>query len=236
MAKSYRKFLAGATTAAVVASSFAGVAGAAGFSDVPANATHADAIDALVEAGVIKGFPDGSFKPSAKIKRGDAAVMVARALGILDGKIPATTLTDLDNANAETKEAIAKLAAAGHVSGFEDGSFRPNDSITRAQMAKYLANAFGLPIADGITKFTDVNENSALAKYVDALADAGITLGKADGTFGYGDLLNRGDFAGMVNRALKADRTPVVSPVTIKVQITKETMLQTATKKHIQLK
>ena len=203
MAKSYRKYLAGAVTTAVVASSFAGVAGAAGFSDVEGN-THKEAVLNLVDKGIIKGFPDGTFKPYSSIKRGDAAVMVARTLNLLDGKnIPASGFGDLNNVNNETREAIAKLANAGIVSGFGDGSFRPNETITRAQMAKYIAQAFELPVADGITKFTDVNKNAALAQFVDALSDAGITQGKKDGTFGYHDNLNRGDFSAMIHRASK---------------------------------
>ena len=82
--------------------------------------------------------------------------------------------------------------------------------ITRAQVAKYVANAYDLPVADGITKFTDVNKNAALAQFVDALADAGIVKGKADGTFGYSDILKREDFAAIVYRAINAKVTPAV--------------------------
>ncbi len=58
-----------------------------------------------------------------------------------------------------------------------------------------------------ITKFPDVNANAGLAPYVAALAKAGITVGKNDGTFGYHDQLFRGDFAAMIYRALTIDRT-----------------------------
>ncbi len=215
--KSYRKFIAGAATAAVVVSGFAGVAGAASnLSDIADNG-HKEAIDSLVGKGIIKGFPDGTFKPYSSIKRGDAAVMVARTLNLLNGNnIPSSGFGDLNNVNAETKEAIAKLANLGIVSGFGDGSFRPNETITRAQMAKYVAQAFNLPKADGITKFTDVNPDSALAQFVDALADAGITQGKNDGTFGYHDNLNRGDFSAMIYRALTKTPPKAENPLTIK--------------------
>ncbi len=75
--------------------------------------------------------------------------MVARALGLLDGKnIPFTSFTDLHTANSTTQEAIAKLTSLGIISGFTPESFRPHESITRAQMAKYIADAFELPVAD----------------------------------------------------------------------------------------
>ena len=90
------------------------------------------------------------------------------------------------------------------------------ESITRAQMAKYIVAAFELPLTDATTKFPDVNPNSGLAVYVAALANAGITVGKNDGTFGYHDQLFRGDFAAMLYRALAVEKNvPEVHPITI---------------------
>ena len=215
MAKSYRKFLAGAATTAVVASSFAGVAGAASLTDVK-GLTHEKAINALVDQGVIKGFPDGTFKALNNIKRGDAVVMVARALKVLDGKnIPSTSFTDLGKVNTVTQEAIAKLSAKGYISGFDHDTFAPNEPITRAQMAKLVAKAYDFPVGDGITKFPDVNKNAELAPFIDALADADIVQGKLDGTFGYHDQLNRGDFAAFVYRAQNATAPVAKNPITI---------------------
>ena len=201
--KSYRKFLAGAAAVAVVAPVVAPVASlaAVSFPDVTESTTHSEAIYALVEAGIIKGNTDGTFAPNAEIKRGDAAVMIARALNLLDGKIPATTVTDLTNSNATTQEAVAKLVNKGIVSGFLDSTFRPDEPVKREQMAKYIANAYDLKLGDGVTNFADVDSKSALAVYVDAIAEAGITIGKTDGTFGFGDKLKRADFSAMVYRA-----------------------------------
>ena len=56
-----------------------------GFVDIKNN-SHKEAILALVDQGIIKGYPDGTFRPYQYITRGDAAVMVARALGLLNGK------------------------------------------------------------------------------------------------------------------------------------------------------
>ena len=81
-------------------------------------------------------------------------------------------------------------------------------------MAKYIVAAFELPITDAETDFPDVNPNSGLAVYVAALANAGITVGKNDGTFGFHDLLFRGDFAAMLYRALTLD-VPKVDPFSI---------------------
>ena len=80
-------------------------------------------------------------------------------------------------------------------------------------MAKYIANAYNLPLGDGKTNFPDVDSSSDLAKYVDAIAEVGITKGKTDGTFGFGDNLKRGDFAAMVYRAENLKVAPVVEGV-----------------------
>ena len=211
---SYRKFIASAAAVAVVAPVVAPVVSmAASFPDVTEKTTHAEAILALVDAGIIKGNTDGTFKPDAQIKRGDAAVMVARALKLLDGTIPATTVTDLGNSNAVTQEAVAKLVNKGIVSGFTDKTFRPNETVTRGQMAKYIANAYQLPLGDGKTNFPDVDSSSDLAKYIDAIAEVGITKGKTDGTFGFGDNLKRGDFSAMVYRAENLKVAPAVKGV-----------------------
>ena len=61
-------------------------------------------------------------------------------------------------------------------------------------------------------------KNAVLAPYVAAIAEAGITIGKKDGTFGYHDLLNRGDFAAMIHRAqniVPPIEPPEINPITI---------------------
>jgi len=213
--KSYRKFIAGAATAAVVAGSFAGIAGAASFKDVDSNTTHSKEILALVDQGIIKGYDDGTFRPYAELTRAEAAIIVARSLGLLDGKnIPANPFNDVSE-NQAAYEAIVKLANKGIIDGYGNGNFGPYDKVTRAQIAKYIVNALDLPLGDGITKFTDVNKNATLAQFVDALADAGIAEGKADGTFGYFDNLRRGDFAAFVYRALEVKKDPGKTPIKV---------------------
>ena len=218
------RYISGTLTAALVGFSITPTAiAAATFPDLEAN-SHKEAILSLAEKGIIKGYQDGTFRPYAHITRGDAAVMVARTLGILDGRnIPATSFTDLQNTNSTTREAIAKLVKLEILSGYSPESFRPEESITRAQMAKYLANAFDLPINDGATSFSDVNPNAVLAPYIAAIAKAGMTIGKSNGTFGYHDPLNRGDFSAMIYRAMNQipepepipDPEPVLNPITI---------------------
>ena len=217
ISKNYRKFIASAVAITVVVPMVAPVASIAAevqLTDI-AGHTHETAINALVGQGVINGFPDKTFKAELDITRGDAAVMIARDLEILDGKIPAKTdVTDLQGTRAEVHEAVAKLVNIGKLSGYPDGSFKPYDKVTRGQMAKYIANAYDLTPGDGKTSFPDVNPASDLAKYVDAIADAKITIGNRDGTYGFDTNINRGQFAEMLYRAQKVEvGDPVVESV-----------------------
>ncbi|WP_338449580.1 S-layer homology domain-containing protein [Niallia oryzisoli] len=213
--KSMKKFLATATATTIVAGAVAPMAFAANLTDIDGH-RHEEAINALVEKGIISGYEDGSFQPNKVITRAEGAIMIARALGLLDGKnIPDNTFSDVGE-NSKAYEAIVKLADLNIVSGFGDGIFAPNEKITRGQMAKYIANAYGLELGDGKTEFPDVAENAKLAQYVDAIADAGIASGYEDGRFGYNDQLKRGDFAKMVYNAenlKKVEVTPAVDSV-----------------------
>lgn len=208
--KSMKKFLATATATTIVAGVVAPMAFAANLTDIDGH-RHEEAINALVEKGIISGYEDGSFQPNKVITRAEGAIMIARALGLLDGKnIPENTFSDVGE-NSKAYEAIVKLADLNIVSGFGDGIFAPNEKITRGQMAKYIANAYGLELGDGKTEFPDVAENAKLAQYVDAIADAGIASGYEDGRFGYNDQLKRGDFAKMVYNA-ETMKKEVVTP------------------------
>ena len=199
----FNRFVAGALTAAMVSFSLTAPVQAEGFSDINGMPTRESILN-LTSQGIIMGYPDGTFKPYQPITRGDAAVMIARVHGLLNGRnIPSTTFKDLQPVNSATREAIAKLSALGVISGFSAESYKPLETVTRGQMARMIVEVFNLPIMDSNLTFPDVNPNAALASYVSTIANAGITVGKADGTFGYSDPQNRGDFAAMIHRTQK---------------------------------
>ena len=82
---------------------------------------------------------NGAFMPAAPVSRQDAAVMIARLCenqGIIlsgSGKV-----TDSDEISEYALESIRKLVATGIITGFEDGSYRPMENLTRAQAAKLI--------------------------------------------------------------------------------------------------
>jgi hypothetical protein len=115
-------------------------------------------------------------------------------------------------------EAIACAGAYGLVSGFPDGTYRPAESITRGQMATFVAawvrtaTGIALPTSEEAT-FSDI-DGSVHARAIRSLAAAGIVGGRADGTFGPGEPLTRGQFArAVVNAISYADIFEVGGPL-----------------------
>lgn len=85
---------------------------------------------------------------------------------------------------------IEELAAEGIVTGYEDGNFGPDDTLTRGQFAKVVALAFDLEF-QGETDFTDVDADAWYASYIDALVSAGLAEGYGTGEFGPEDPVTR---------------------------------------------
>lgn len=166
------------------------VEGDAPFTDVGSEATHAVAIARLKSLGITHGYADGTFDPSGDIIRGQMAAFLARALD-LDTEVE----TDLSDAVGTHGDAIAAVVAAGVAGGYEDGTFRPNETVTRGQMATFLANAAGLePI--GTSSVSDAV--GAHADPIDAVVEAGLASGYPDGTFRPAEPVTRAQMATFV--------------------------------------
>lgn len=192
--KSYKKFVATAATATLVASALVPTASAATFTDV--NKNYTEAVNYLVANKIAQGTSETTFGTDASITRGDAAVMIANALKLDTSKAPASSFTDL---NTRVKDAVNALYAAGIINGKSTTQFAPADKITRAEMAKVIALAYKLDRTGTTNEFTDVN--STFDQYVDSLVKHEITLGKTPSLFGATQNVTRGEFALFVYRA-----------------------------------
>ncbi|WP_071393448.1 C40 family peptidase [Bacillus tuaregi] len=111
------------------------------FNDVSASSPSYTAIATLSKQGIIQGFEDGNFRPDANVTRGQAAAIINRVLN----KQPASlnSFSDVPSSNRFAKD-IAVIKELGIIDGFPDGTFRPNDNMTRAQMAVIVERAFNL--------------------------------------------------------------------------------------------
>ncbi len=104
----------------------------AGLSDVQPGDWYADAVGYAVQKGIVSGYPDGSFKPNQVISRAEFAAIAARFTDMTGDQSPA--FSDLASTHW-SYQAIRQVAAKGWLSGYPDGSFKPNQPITRAEVA-----------------------------------------------------------------------------------------------------
>ncbi|WP_338553123.1 S-layer homology domain-containing protein [Paenibacillus sp. KS-LC4] len=117
-------------------------AGSSKFSDVSEGAWYAGSVNALVNEGIVSGFADGSFKPNQEITREEAFVILYRAI---KGQLAAGTASgegsfkDSESISAWAAEAVQALAEHGLISGYKDGSIKPEQSINRAEIATIVA-------------------------------------------------------------------------------------------------
>lgn len=197
--KSYKKFAA-LTAATLAASAIVPVASAnVAFADVSSNDTHYEAINSLVERGIVKGFEDGTYRPNDNITRGQAAKIIAGILGLNTENVKNPGFKDIPTSH-QYYGAIAALTNAGIISGYEDNTYRPGELVQRNHMAKIIANAFHLePSADAQTPFTDLRTD--YKNYITALYENKVTTGKTATTFDGASNVTRGQLASFVTRA-----------------------------------
>lgn len=106
------------------------------FSDVK-SAWYNSSINAVVNAGYMKGYPDGSFAPNGKITRAEFAQMI---MAIDKANGAAVPFADVKGHWAEA--AIAQAYGNGRIAGYPDSTFRPNNNITRAEAVTVLNKLF----------------------------------------------------------------------------------------------
>jgi len=173
-------------------------------SDITGN-RHETAITRMVTAGVIRGYGDGTYRPARELNRGQLASLLARAIGLEVETCEQGCTGPSDIAGTTHADAIRALIDAGVVQGFDDGTFRPGQLVTREQMATFLALAFELDLDDVTHPFTDVRAGSTHEAAIAALWRTGITSGTTDTTFRPRDHVRRDQMASLLDRALRAD-------------------------------
>ncbi|MFA9445867.1 ScyD/ScyE family protein [Egicoccus sp. AB-alg6-2] len=175
---------------------------AAGFTDIGDN-VHGEAILCLAWHELFRGFDDGRFGPQGNITRGQFASAVVRLLDATGTGLPAGSRTFPDVGPSVHRDAIHRLANAGVVSGFPDGTFRAGAPITRAQAVTMMVGAYALtgaslPPATG-GRFSDT-AGSVHAGNIDRAAAAGWIAGTGDGRFAPGRSITRGQTASVLAR------------------------------------
>lgn len=178
--RSLRKSLALLLALAMVLSAFAvTTVSAKTFSDTSGHWAETW-IEKWSDNGVINGYEDGTFRPDDFITRAELAKIISTAKSY-------TALADIAFADVAGDEWYAadlkKCVAQGVIGGYEDGTFRPDEYITREEASAMFVRAYNIN-AIGMLNFADNNDISEWSKTaVTALVGAGVINGYEDGTF-----------------------------------------------------
>ena len=148
------------------------------------------------------GYTGGTFGPERNMTRAEVTTMFARLLTeqIDAAKTYPNTFTDVPSTHWAA-DYIGYMQQFGIVMGFNDGSFRPDAPVTRAQFAA-IASRFE-KLTEGSKSFTDVPSTHWAAKYINFAATRGWVTGYSDGTFKPENPISRAEVAAVTCRLLE---------------------------------
>ncbi|MFC1616227.1 S-layer homology domain-containing protein [Patescibacteria group bacterium] len=173
------------------------------FTDLMSNDPGAVAVEALMVAGIIHGYEDGTFKPNNSINRAELLTTIINAVdGDLAGGLYENCFTDVTTEWFAPFVCYAKYN--GWVNGYEDGSYRPGNTVIKAEALKIVLVAFKyeVPATVDSVPFTDVPYGDWYAPYAVVAAENGIVLGY--GAFDAAHEMTRVEFMEMVYNAMLA--------------------------------
>jgi M6 family metalloprotease-like protein len=167
-------------------------------------------IDLLASKGLLKGMSPTSFGPNQAVTRAQFAAMLAQALGLRETTSAAAQFADV-KASDWFAGYVNAAVQAGLVRGFSDGSFRPNERITREQMAAMIDNSArfaGIPLAGQADRshLRVFKDRTAISSYaldsVSNVVKAGLMSGMKPDEFRPADFATRGQSASILKRFL----------------------------------
>ncbi|WP_054693163.1 S-layer homology domain-containing protein [Syntrophomonas palmitatica] len=106
-------------------------------------------VNKWLEKGFIRGYEDATFKPDNKITRAEFVAVLNLALGLTAKN--ATAFSDVSS-QAWYAGDVEKATTAGYISGYEDGTFKPDNPITRIEVAKILSSVLKLKNYEAVAK------------------------------------------------------------------------------------
>ena len=183
------------------------------FADVNEGTSHAQDIWWLAAKGISTGYPDGTFKGQDTVVRQDMAAFLYRLAGspaYTPSQADKKQFVDVTEKTPHARE-IWWMVSIGLTQGYGDGTFRPQNAVTRADMAAFMRrfyNAFSqhdqfrnwTPSSKAKQRFLDVNSVTNKCEDIWWLGATGISLGFADGRFDPTGSVVRQDMAAFLHR------------------------------------
>ena len=170
------------------------------FTDVPASAYYAEAVNWAVAKKITEGVGNDLFAPNQPCTRAQIVTFLWRAAGSPAPKNTGTAFGDVKSGSFY-EQAVAWAVENGITGGTGDGKFSPDATCTRAQAVTFLYRASGAPAVSGNAAFSDVATNAYYADAVAWAAKNGVTDGIGGGQFGSGSDCTRGQIVTFMYRA-----------------------------------
>ena len=168
---------------------------------------YQDDLSDLIRGGVlpayVSGFPDGTFRANNSATRAEVASMLYRLLDTVGGRRPVTTtpnFTDVSD-NAWYARAVNTLASMEIIVGYPDGTFRPNQPITRAEVTTLLVKFLNAPQMSSTNIFSDLAETHWAYSFIMQAHANGWVAGYPDGTFRPDVNIIRAEVVTIINNA-----------------------------------
>ncbi|WP_168121433.1 S8 family serine peptidase [Paenibacillus sp. HB172176] len=171
-----------------------------GFRDIAQHWARKEIVS-FADKGFITGYSDQRFEPERSITRAEAAAVLVRAFVPMGGDMTARNQTFTDAGKHWASDYIAKAAQKKWVQGFPDGSFHPDEPITRAEMAVMISRVKGLPEGLPMSKpFEDVELSKWYASALYAMKQDGKLNGSGNNLFFPENTASRAEFVSLLYR------------------------------------
>jgi uncharacterized protein YjdB len=172
-------------------------------------------IEKAYAQGLVIGYPDGTFKPDQNVSRAEFVTMVNNAFGFKAET--STYFTDVKDTDWFAGQ-ISRAKAAGYISGYEDGSFKPDNYISRQEVASIMSRIIKTSNPAGIdllSRFIDAEAISSWAQgAVASVIASGTMQGYPDQTFKPQNFITRAEAVVVLNQAIGIEPQPVTQSIT----------------------
>lgn len=203
-----------ATVALAALTALLPIAAASTFPDIQDGHRFQTAIETLVNAGVIKGNPDGKFYPDRAVNRAEMLKMLYLATGKEPDPLSIRCFPDVA-IGSWYESYVCDAAARRYVGGYADGTFKPGDSVNRVEALKMILQVLGINVGKlteqdrELVKFVDVSTSAWYTPYLYTAFSTGVlpVPGQDTSRFGPESPLSRGEAAAYIFNALHVDLT-----------------------------
>jgi rare lipoprotein A len=190
------------------------------FPDLPVGNQYYVGVKYLKDLGLVQGYPDGTFQPLKQINRAEALKVlvgaieynsfspIERPLVLQESTPDNSTLTcpfpDLDT-TAWYYRYVCEAFQNGVVSGYPDGTFKPEQTINKVEALKMDLLQGGIPLQTSYTdNFDDISPSDWFWDYARIADEKSIIVSDRQGNLNPAETLNRGEFAMLVYRTIRA--------------------------------